>query len=167
MSSSLLGVCRHPATVRPQLHCSPLHSNPLILSFTHHTKSMAAPASSSSASGGASVDYLSPASALVDPPQCSLWFEPKEWSRRYADTFFTADVVADETAGASAAGAGSAPAGTMTIQMKAGDNAWTVSKTPEQFEQLAKQVRPSNVCCRVVASISTIVHLSCCLCPLL
>jgi len=78
---------------------------------------------------------LDPSADLVDPPQCSTFFEPKEWSRRYADTFFTADVVAVTPA----ADAPAKPE-SFEIRVQAGDNVWAVTKTAEQFEQLAKQL---------------------------
>jgi hypothetical protein len=90
-------------------------------------------------------ELLDPSREALEPPQCSLFFEPKEWSRRYADTFFTADVVAVAPASSSSAAAPAQPE-TVEIRVQAADNAWSLHKTHEQFEQLAKQVRYVPFC---------------------
>lgn len=74
-------------------------------------------------------------SSLIDSPpaQCSLWFEPKQWSPRYEETFFTASITAYQV---------QENAPLFTIEMKAGAlNRWTVEKNQSQMEEFAKQVR--------------------------
>ena len=95
----------------------------------------------SSAAAAAAVSspsaLLDPSAAFVEPPQCSLWFAPKEWSRRYADTFFTAGVSActvDEQGEMQ-----------LDIALQAGDNSWTQRRSAADFDALAKQVAAEAV----------------------
>jgi len=64
---------------------------------------------------------------LEEPPQCSVFFDPKEWSRRYTDTFFTASIIShslhtDHTI--------------YTIRIQCADAQWEVQHRYSEFEQL-------------------------------
>lgn len=64
---------------------------------------------------------------FAEPPQCSVYFEPKLWSYRYSETFFTA-VVSTELSTESP--------NHFTIKCKSGENQWFVTRTLAEFQSL-------------------------------
>jgi hypothetical protein len=76
--------------------------------------------------------FVMAAAAVSEPGQCSLYFDPKQWSKRYEETFFTCLVaghlVRDGT-----------PA--FVVQLHAGAlNSWQVTHTAAEFEAFAAKV---------------------------
>lgn len=72
------------------------------------------------------------ASGVSEPAQCSLWFDTKSWSKRYADTFYTATVVGHSVVNGAAA---------FAVEMKAGAaNVWRIEKSDADFEAFASEV---------------------------
>jgi hypothetical protein len=71
-----------------------------------------------------------------EPPQCSVYFDPKQWSRRYAETFFTARIVSHSLSPESAA------AVLYRILVESRDSSWQVEHRFSEFEQLLSAVLP-------------------------
>jgi len=73
-----------------------------------------------------------PPATASDPPQCSLWFEPKEWSRRYPPTCMTAQLLPRADGDSSS---------TYRIECKCADqNVWILEKCESDFEQLRQEL---------------------------
>ena len=72
-----------------------------------------------------------------EPPQCSVYFDPKQWSRRYAETFFTARIVSHSLSSDSATAAV-----VYRILVESRDSSWQVEHRFSEFEQLLSAVQP-------------------------
>jgi len=69
-----------------------------------------------------------------DPPQCSVYFEPGEWSRRYAETFFTAEVNGYQLQSDGSVN--------YQIRCRCGElNQWIVEHRYSDFESFSSQVQ--------------------------
>ena len=74
--------------------------------------------------------------ASDEPPQCSVYFSPAEWSRRYATTFFTSSLTSYAVQ----------PDGAVsyTIHCRCVDDSWDVQHRFSDFERLLQQVRSAS-----------------------
>lgn len=70
---------------------------------------------------------------MGEPSQCSLWFEPQQWSKRYEETFYTCLVAGHLVREGTPA---------FVIQLHAGAiNSWQVTKTTPELETFAQQLQ--------------------------
>lgn len=116
-------------------YCCVLSPFPPPFSSSSSSPPLLLPSSSPLMSAAAASSHpLSPSSdeLPLDPPQCSIWFEPKQWSKRYADTFFTASVDGYSMEGGE---------GVLLIRLASGSrNQWTVNKSIKEVEEFCKEV---------------------------
>jgi hypothetical protein len=73
-----------------------------------------------------------------EPAQCSIFFEPKEWSKRYNETFFTAQLIDSKLVQDEAKNT----VAVYIIQLKSGLlNQWRVERRYSHFHQLATEIQ--------------------------
>ena len=71
-----------------------------------------------------------------EPPQASVYFDPKEWSRRYTSTFFTASVASYSLANSTVS---------YHLLVRCADDSWEVQQPFPAFERLLQELRPAAV----------------------